>query len=108
MTLIPENDVTSAFKILYDGTFISIMKIFINHCSPIVSWETFGSVDQIEENRETLDLQLNYETIIAILHRNSNGMPRTKYNYTERRNRGFNTHRLVHAFQLFGSLSKLL
>ncbi|CAI6347614.1 unnamed protein product [Macrosiphum euphorbiae] len=40
------------------------MKIFFNHCPPIVSWKIFGSVDQIEENRETLDLRLNYETTL--------------------------------------------
>jgi len=65
MTLIPENEVTGAFKILYDSIFISIMKIFNNHC-PIVSWKIFKPVDQIEENRETLDLRLNYETILYL------------------------------------------
>lgn len=43
----------------------------------------FGSVDQVEENRETLDLRLNYETIIPKLYRNSNWYAKNKQLYTE-------------------------
>jgi len=32
MALIPENDVTGDFQVLYDSILISIIKIFINRC----------------------------------------------------------------------------
>lgn len=72
-----KNNIIDAFKVLCDSTFTIVMKIFINHCS-IISWNIFGSVDQIEENKENLDLPFNYETIIPKLNRNSNWYAKNK------------------------------